>query len=98
MGLLGTSDSIGKRWWQKILTQPKVLETEEYCMYFPFLELRGWGKGFAAQPQTIYSEIPLRISLKSRVRLPSSRWKQGTPSRWVPRILAYSSLVSRMFR
>ena len=27
-------------------------------MYFPFLELHGWGKRFAARPQTIYSEIP----------------------------------------
>ena len=27
-------------------------------MYFPFFELRGWGKISADQPQTIYSEIP----------------------------------------
>ena len=31
---------------------------EEYWIYFPFLELHGWGKGFAAQPQTIYSAVP----------------------------------------
>ena len=27
-------------------------------MYFPFLELHGWGKRFAVRPQTIYSEFP----------------------------------------
>ena len=27
-------------------------------MYFPFLDLRGWDKRFAIQPQTIYSEFP----------------------------------------
>ena len=27
-------------------------------MYFPVSELHGWGKRFAAQPQTIYSEVP----------------------------------------
>ena len=27
-------------------------------MYFPFSKLYGWGKRFAAQPQTICSEIP----------------------------------------
>ena len=27
-------------------------------MYFPFLELHGWGKRFAVRPQTIYSEVP----------------------------------------
>ena len=27
-------------------------------MYFPVLELHGWGKRSAIQPQTIYSEVP----------------------------------------
>ena len=27
-------------------------------MYFPVSELHGWGKRFADQPQTIYSEFP----------------------------------------
>ena len=27
-------------------------------MYFPIFELHGWGKRFADQPQSIYSEIP----------------------------------------
>ena len=27
-------------------------------MYFPFSELRGWGKRFAAQPQANDSEVP----------------------------------------
>ena len=27
-------------------------------MYFPIFELRGWGKRFADQPQSICSEIP----------------------------------------
>ncbi len=27
-------------------------------MYFRFFKLHGWGKRFAAQPQTIYSEFP----------------------------------------
>ena len=27
-------------------------------MYFPIFKLHGWGKRFAAQPQTIYSEVP----------------------------------------
>ena len=49
----GSSDEIGKSWRQKILSQPKVLKAEEYCMYFPLSELRGWGKRFAAQPKTI---------------------------------------------
>ena len=49
----GSADEIGKSWRQKILAQPKVLKMEEYCMYFPFSELHGWDKRFAAQPQTI---------------------------------------------
>ncbi len=57
----GSSDSIGKSWWQKILTQPKVLKVEEYCMYFPLSELHGWGKRFAIQPPTIDSELPQRL-------------------------------------
>ena len=28
-------------------------------MYFPLLILHSWGKRSAAQPQTIYSEIPV---------------------------------------
>ena len=28
-------------------------------MYFPLLILHSWGKRSAAQPQTIYSEVPL---------------------------------------
>ena len=27
-------------------------------MYFPFSELHRWGERFAAQPQTIFSEVP----------------------------------------
>ena len=27
-------------------------------MFFPFLELHGWGKRFADRTQTIYSEVP----------------------------------------
>ena len=34
-------------------------------MYFPFLELHGWGKRFAARPQTIYSEIPKEALIQS---------------------------------
>ena len=30
-------------------------------MYFPLSELHGWDKRFAAQPQTIYSEIPIYV-------------------------------------
>ena len=26
------------------MAQPKVLKPEEYCMYFPILELHGWGQ------------------------------------------------------
>ena len=43
---------------QKILFQPKVLKMREYFVYFPFLELHGWDKRFAVQPQAIYSEVP----------------------------------------
>ena len=57
----GTSDSIGKSRRQKILAQAKVPKTREYCMYFPFLELHGWGKRFAVRPQTVYSEVPLLL-------------------------------------
>ena len=56
--VLGSSDKIGKSWRQKILAQPKVLKMEEYCMYFPFLELHGWGERSGDQPQAIDSEIP----------------------------------------
>lgn len=31
---------------------------EEYWMYFPFCDLNGWGKRFAAQPQAFYLEFP----------------------------------------
>ena len=44
------------------MAQTKVLKTREYWMYFPFSELRGWGKRPAIQPQTIYSEFPLPTS------------------------------------
>ena len=31
-------------------------------MYFPVLELHGWVKRFAVQPQTIYSELPQDVA------------------------------------
>ncbi|MDY2557687.1 MAG: hypothetical protein SOW29_04975, partial [Candidatus Faecousia sp.] len=34
------------------------LKMGEYFVYFPFLELHGWDKRFAVQPQVIYSEVP----------------------------------------
>ena len=37
----------------------KVSKVEEYFVYFPLLILRSLGKRSAAQPQTIYSEVPL---------------------------------------
>lgn len=36
-------------------------------MYFPISELHGWGKRFAVQPQTIYSEVPLTVVLRPLV-------------------------------
>ena len=54
----GTSDSIGKSRWRGILSQTKVLKVEEYCMYFPLLELHGWGKRPGIRPKTIDSEVP----------------------------------------
>ena len=44
-------------------------------MYFPFSELHGWGKRFAAQPQTICSEVPQVIPgiLKSHLAV-YRRW------------------------
>ena len=54
----GSSEKIGESWRRKILAQPKVLKAEEYCMYFPLSELRGWGKRFACQPKTISSKFP----------------------------------------
>ena len=44
------------------MSQPKVLKAEEYFVYFPLSELHGWGKRFAVQPKTIYSEVPLNSS------------------------------------
>ena len=41
------------------MAQPKVPNPREYFVYFWGLVLRGWGKRPAAQPQTIYSELPL---------------------------------------
>ena len=55
------------------MAQPKVLEAEEYCMYFPLSELHGWGKRFAAQPKTIYSEVPLYVPSLHRT-LRSAVW------------------------
>ena len=40
----------------------KVSKAEEYCMYFPLLKPHSWGKRSAAQPKTIYSEVPLSPS------------------------------------
>ena len=40
------------------MSQAKVWKTEEYFVYFLFFKLHDWGKRFAAQPQTIYSEVP----------------------------------------
>ena len=34
-------------------------------MYFPISELHGWGKRFAVQPQTIYSEFLKNIIPKN---------------------------------
>ena len=33
------------------------------ALYFPLLILHSWGKRSAAQPQTIYSEIPKQINI-----------------------------------
>lgn len=35
----------------------KVSKTEEYRMYFPFLELHGWNKRLAIWPQSIDSVV-----------------------------------------
>lgn len=35
-------------------------------MYFPFSKLYGWGKRFAAQPQTICSEFPKEVTTMSQ--------------------------------
>ena len=40
------------------MTQAKVLKAEKYFVYFPLSELHEWGKRFAVQPPTIYSEFP----------------------------------------
>ena len=61
--IYGSSNSIGKSWRQKILAQTNVLKPEEYCVYFPVSELHGWGKRFAVQSQTIYSEVPYNASI-----------------------------------
>ena len=41
---LGSSDSIGKSWQRGILFPGKGWKMEEYCMYFPFFELKKWDK------------------------------------------------------
>ena len=40
----------------------KVSKVEEYFVYSPLLILHSWGKRSAAQPQTIYSEIPKKTA------------------------------------
>ena len=37
-------------------------------MYFPFLKPHSWGKRSAAQPKTIYSEVP-KLSITDFVTL-----------------------------
>jgi len=54
----GSSDEIGKSWQREILFPGKVQKTEEYFVYFPFLEPQPGSKRPAVQPPTIYSEFP----------------------------------------
>ena len=44
----------------------KVWKVEEYCMYFPLFKLHRCANRFAAQPQTIYSEVPYKDILICR--------------------------------
>jgi len=39
-------------------TSVSQLSLATAVLYFPLSELHGWGKRFAVQPQTIYSEFP----------------------------------------
>ena len=41
---LGSTAQFGKKSQAGFLLQFKVPKMEEYCMYFPFLELRKWGE------------------------------------------------------
>lgn len=54
----GSSDLIGENWQREILSPDKVWKMREYCMYFPFFIPQAGGKRSAAQPKTIYSEVP----------------------------------------
>ena len=47
------------------------------ALYFPLLILHSWGKRFAAQPQTIYSEIPQIFSLSISYSLINSKPQMG---------------------
>jgi hypothetical protein len=40
----GSTAQFGKKSQPGFLFQFKVSKMEEYCMYFPFLKLRKWGK------------------------------------------------------
>ena len=55
----GSSEKIGESWRRKILAQPKVLKAEEYFVYFPFSELHGWGKRFAASRRRFFQRFPI---------------------------------------
>ena len=64
----GNTAQFGKKSQPEFLPQFKVPKMEEYCMYFPFLELRKWGKKAAENRRRncavlpyIYYELNLTI-------------------------------------
>ena len=61
----GNTAQFGKKSQPEFLPQFKVPKMEEYCMYFPFLELRKWGKKAAENRRRNCAVLPLIIRVSS---------------------------------
>ncbi len=57
---MGNTAQFGKKSQPEFLPQFKVPKMEEYCMYFPFLELRKWGKKAAETRRRNCAVLPLQ--------------------------------------
>ena len=60
--LYGNTAQFGKKSQPEFLSQFKVPKMEEYCMYFPFLELRKWGKKTAETRRRNCAALPYKTT------------------------------------
>ncbi len=78
----GNTAQFGKKSQPEFLPQFKVPKMEEYCMYFPFLELRKWGKKAAETRRRNCAVLPYycKTAISRNLRMPNRHTEVFTAS------------------